>query len=521
MSINATSIAAGVGVTADNVQFATTAEVLTRKILIIGTYDPAITTVTNDVPSQVFSAEDAGSKYGFGFMLHRLAKQAFAGSNGVETWVVPQAEVAGAKAAGDITFTATSASAGTIYLYVSGIQVPVTVAAGDNGNAIATKVVAALDAVRSEVGLPTTQAVNGVTLNQVDITAKTTGTFGNDISLTFNWGLDEALPAGVSVSVTPMSGGTGTPDIDSALNGLGTGDGQNEKYFTDVVHGYLQDTSTLDKLSVYNGSGDTETGNYSNTVARPFRVLTGDVVADAAGLSALITLGNGRKSDRTNGVVAAPGSPNHPSEVAAVAIGVMAKTNSNRAEENYVDKILPGIIPGDISDRWTNNYNDRDSAVKAGISPTDAKSGALTLQNVMSFYHPDDVPRSSNGYASMRNISITQNILYNTGLTFSADKWKNISIVSDSAKVTNITSRQKVRDIDSVEDEIISLADSWAGNAWLYSADYTKDRVADGGLVSIRASSTGFDTIIPVIYSVEGGIINTTVQFDTSIAVTL
>ncbi len=40
--------------------------------------------------------EDAGDKFGFGFMAHRLAIKAFKGAPGAEIYIQPQAEAGGA-----------------------------------------------------------------------------------------------------------------------------------------------------------------------------------------------------------------------------------------------------------------------------------------------------------------------------------------------------------------------------------------------------------------------------------------
>jgi len=516
MTLSASSLAAAVGASIKNVQFTPTAENVPRKILILGTYDASKSGIADETPQLLTSPEDAGNRYGFGSMLHRLAKQVYAGSNGVEMWACPQAEAGGAAAAaGDITFTGAATESATLNLYIAGVKVPVTVTTGDAVGDIATATAAA---VTADPDLPVTAAA---TLGVVDFTAKSKGPWGNGISITLNEGFNETTPAGVTTAVTGMASGAGVPTVSDALDGLGTGDDANEDFFTDVVHGYLQDTTTLDAISAYVGAGNTATGLYDKLVHRPFRVLTGDVVAGSSGLSDLTTLGGNRKSDRANGVIAVPGSPNHPSEIAAVAIGVMARINNDRAAQSYIGQALPGIIPGSASDRWTSSYDSRDTAVKAGISPTIVKSGAVVLQNVMTFYHPDDVPRSSNLYASMRNISIVQNILYNVAVNFSQEKWQGISIVSDVTKVTNAIDAQKARDIEAVIDDLVALSTSFEGRAWIYTSAFTISKLQAGGLVSIRSGGTGFDCQLPILISGEGAIIDTEVQADTSLAVLL
>jgi phage tail sheath gpL-like len=522
-TITANSLAAAVGSAVKNVQFQPTAEVVARKILIIGTGNPT-TEATNplDTPVLVTSAEDVASRVGNGYMLHRVAVQAFKGSRGIETWMIQQAEDGAAvQAIGDVDFAgSTGVLAGTLWLYIAGIQVPVTVADADTADAIATATAAAINA---DSDLPVTAAVNGVTTSQVDITAKSGGPWGNDITIQFNVGanvgLDETLPTGVVTAVNDMASGTGLPTIQDALDALGTGDGANEAFFTDVIHGYGQDSTTLNAVRDYVGAGNDFLGLYDKVVHKPFRSLVCDTVADSAGLAALVALGDGRKSDRANGVVAVPGSANHPDEIAALAMGIMARLNNNRAEENYVDQVLAGIDPGAKSDRWTAEYNDRDTAVKAGVSPTTVKSGAVVLQNVVTFYHPDNVPQTSNGYREMRNISVLQNILANVSANFEQEKWKGITIVQDVTKVGNTTDREKARDTDAVIDDLVALAKAFESNAWIFSASFTIDELKNPGSVTIRTGGDGFDMTLKVVLSGVGNILDTVTEFDTSIAV--
>lgn len=523
MTISATSLAAANAVSVRNVQFAPASEVLARKIVVIGTYDPTKTTVVAATPIQVLSPEDAGDRFGFGFMLHRLVKAVFAGSKGVECWCVPQAEVAGAKAAGTITVAGTTSAAGTIHMYIAGDYVPVNVASGSTAAQTTTALIAAINAASD---LPVTALVDGSVPAETDVTAKTTGTYGNEIKIRLNIFDGQELPAGItSITIVDPTGGTGTPVMANALNGLGTGDLANANHFTDGVHGYLQDSTTLDSISTYNGVGNDATGLYDKLVARPLRFLTGDIDAGSDALTAVVAIGNGRKTtDRTNGLICVPDSPNHPSEIAAVAIGVMARTNNDRAEECYVGKLLPGVIAGRqvaigaSTGRWTDTYDNRDSAVKAGVSPTIADSGfTVRMQNVLTFYHPASVPVGSNGYRSMRNISIIQNLLNAVKVNFAQEKWQGISIVEDVTKVSNALSKDKARSVGSVITDLVALADSWAARAWLFNAAFTKENLS----VEIRTGGIGFDSVVPVVLSGEGGILDTRVDFDTALTVFL
>lgn len=516
-SLASTSLATANGVGVKNVQFSPSAQTLPRKIVIIGTYDETTkTTIVADQPYLVTSPEDVGDKFGFGFMVYTLAAGAYRGSGNLETWVVPQAEATTpGYAQGTITIVATSASAGTLYLYVAGKQLQILVADGDDETAIAAKIETAIDA---DLTLPVTATA---ALGVVTIDSKSAGPWGNFINLAINLGYGEETPADItSITIVQPTGGTGIPDIQTALDALGLNDEQNENYFTELVHGYLQDTTTLDAISTWNGTGNLFEGNYAKLVARPLRSLNGDTAPGSSGLSALIAFGDGRKQDRTSGIVAVPGSPNHPAEIAAQALGWIARINNNRASEHYTDIPLIDVLPGAKADRWTSSYSSRDTALKAGISPTMIKNGTtVVLQDVATFYHPDNVPTDSNGYAMQVNISKIQNIMESVKVNFAQEKWQGIFIVEDVAKVTNTIDNQKARDIIAVRNDIVALAIEWERHGWIWSAAFTIDELKKGGYIQIRAGTTGFDITIPILLSGVGRIYNSEIHFDTSLAI--
>lgn len=515
-TVDQTSQATIVGVGLKNVQFTPSANNLPRKLLLIGTYDETNKTeIVENQPYLVTSKEDVGDRFGFGFMLYRLAKWSFLGGLGVETWVIPQKEnVAAAFASGTITVTATSADAGTLHLYIAGEYVPVQVADGNDGDAIATSINAAINADNT---LPVTSTV---ALNVVTVDANSGGDWGDHINLSLNWGFGQETPSGItSIVFVQPTGGSGLPDIQDALDALGLDDEQNGPYFTDLIHGYMQDSTTLDALAEWNGLGNDFVGNYAKTVARPLRALGGDTAPGSSGLSSLITLGDGRKQDRTSGIIAAPGSPNHPQEIAALGLGIAARINNNRVSEHYNGKILTGVIPGDPADRWTASYSSRDTALKSGISSTKTEDSTLVMQDLATFYHPDNVPDDSNGYAAQVNIAKIENISNSVRLEFQQEKWQGIFIVEDIAKVTSTVDKEKSRDVKAVENAIVALAQAWESRGWIYTAAFTIDKIKTGNYVQIRAGGTGFDITIPIILSGVGRIYNTEVHFDTSLTI--
>ncbi len=521
MTIDENSKASVVGASVENVQFQPAVSVVVRKINIIATYDSALLDIEDNVPVRIFSANEAGSRFGFGSMIHRLAEQAFAGSRGnVDVWVTPQPEETGTQAEGSIDFAGTSGvKAATLHLYVASLYAPVNLIDSETPENIVIKIAAAVDAVTGDKKLPA-DATSATTI--ATFTAKSNGEWGNGITLAFNLRPGETLPAGVAAAITDMSGGTGTPDVQDALDGMGVGDNQNEEFFTDLVCGYGVDTTTQDKISVYNGVGNQKTGNWKEEISRPFRALVGDTAPGTAGLSALIAAAElRREQDRTGDTIGIPGNFHHPMELAAVSIGVMARINNLRAQQNYLDQILPGILPGPSKDRWTdNNEGGRDLAIRSGVSTTQVKNNTVTLQDVITYYRPEAVDPNSNGYRSMRNISILQNQLANIRAEWESENWKGISIVEDSAIVRDLVDQEKVKDNEDVKDTLLIINELFAGKSWIFSKAFFVERLkADSGLVSLRTDGRGWDIKYQTVLSGEGGIFNVKIQFDVSLAV--
>ncbi len=517
--VTPSSVAAVTAVSANNTSFAPSIENVEQKLIIIGSVLAAkASLIVANVPIRVYSADEVGSIAGFGSPPHRAAIYAFkGGSGGVATYFVPQAESGTAVVAtGIFVFDTVPTEVGIVSIYIAGEPYFISVDADDTVDTMGDKLVAVMAA---EVNCP---LVGVNTVGSVAMTCKSLGTWGNDVLMTVG-SKGEVTPAGVTYTITPMASGANDPDIDDVLTALGTGDSANEDFYTKYLpcYGTLV-TGTLDSLSDYNGEGNVAEDCYAETVHRPFVAVFGDTAEDTAGLTAITAIGTARKeTDRTNGAISVPGSPNHPCDIAGAAAGIMCRMGNVRAAETYVGQNLPGIIPGLKAVRWTKDYANRDTAAKAGISPTKAVGSVVKMQNMLTFYHPAAVPMASNGYRSMRNITILTNILDNYYNYFASPAWEGVSIVEDVATVTSMIDRDKVRDVNNLVGDLFLLTDLFMGKAWLFSAEWTKEKIGGdvANYVSLRAGGLGFDNKYPIVFSGEGGIINGEVQFDTNLAV--
>jgi phage tail sheath gpL-like len=517
------SVAAGMSVEVVNTPLAFGSDVLQRKIVIFATALAAYSGKhPAGTPFLVLSPEDVASKCGPGSMAHRLALAAFRGSkNAVPVSVVIEADNAAAAAAGGtLTLTVSTPQAGTLYLYIAGKRYGIPVRKTDTATLLGDRVAAAVNA---DEACPVSAAdVDGV----VTFTSKSPGPWGNGITIAVNQRPAEgqALPQGVTAVITPMSGGTGLPDFAADLPAaLGSGDSANEEGFTALIHGYGSDSAVLDALSEYNGIGNENEGLYQETIARPLRSLIGDVSTGSEGLAALITFTDNRKLDRTTGVICRPGSLTHPAEIAAEAVGYMEITNAQIAEKGYCDAPLSGVDPGVIARNeghdWTTEYTNRDNAVHSGIGPTVVKGGSVILQNVVSFYRPDNIPEKSRCFRRMRDVSIIQNIQATYKQVFGSAKWTNFTVVKNVANVQNSASRALARDTDMVKDDLMSLITAFMNRAWIYDKAPSVAFLKTTQAVQERDGGTGFNTRVPYVLSGEGNILDSTVLLDTDFSV--
>lgn len=208
-----------------------------REIYVLGQYNSG-KAPTNNQRERIFTEESAWDKYGRGSLLARMLKHALNLSNGeIPVYAIPMADDgSGVAATGSIAVTGTATAAGTVYLYIGGQRVLVSVASGDDADAVGTAIEAAITAAAD---LPVSGAN---TTGTVAVTAKFKGEPGNNIPLSLNYNEGEALPAGISIALTQMSSGANNPDIETALANIPEGFGQDIicPYSDATSMGYLQ-----------------------------------------------------------------------------------------------------------------------------------------------------------------------------------------------------------------------------------------------------------------------------------------
>lgn len=164
-----------------------------------------------------------------------------------EVWLMPLADDGSAVAAtGSVAIAGTATAAGTLTLYIAGQIVRQGVTSGMAAAALATALAATINAATN---LPVTATAATST---VTITAKNKGACGNDILIVPNYGgtrAGEALPAGITLTITAMASGATNPLLTTALLALGDLDFEayvlpyNDSVSLDAVNALLSDVN--------------------------------------------------------------------------------------------------------------------------------------------------------------------------------------------------------------------------------------------------------------------------------------
>jgi phage tail sheath gpL-like len=391
--------------------------------------------------AQVFSANEVGSTYGFGSPLHLAALQLLPvngdGIGSIPLTVYPLVDDGAATAAaGDITPTPGSIVEASYYVVVNNIRsAAFTVEVGDAVADIVGKMVTAINA---ESTMPVI-AADGTT--KLDVTAKWKGPTGNDIYLevTSTTG-GVATGSGVTWAFTQPTGGATNPSVTAALAQVGD---VWETMFVNCLD--IADTTTLDEYAAF---GE---GRWGALTHKPCMFFTGNTEAT---LATAITVSDARGTDRTNGQLVSPGSNDLPFVVAARQAARMLVVANENPPVAYGGQRATGLVPGVDGDQWT--YAQRDTAVKSGSSTIKVVDGVVTLEDIVTFYHPTGDPLPAYSYA-VDNVKL-MNIIFNTDIIFSDPAWKSAPLIPDDQPTTNSAAR-KPKDAKAA---IASLIDSLA-----------------------------------------------------------
>lgn len=340
---------------------------LTYKALLIG-QKVAAGSQAADTIVKCTSVENAIALAGRGSMLHQMAIGWFANNKSTELWLGVLADNAGGVAAtGTILINTAATGPGTLMLYLGGVPVPVSVAAGDSAIAIATSIVAA---VTANPDLPVTAASGGTAT--VTLTFRHKGLAGNSYDVRANFYDGDALPAGVTLTITAMGSavaGTLNPVLTNLIAAMA------DVWFHIWAHPYTDATS----LTAIETELETRNG--------PMVQKQGLAITSAYGtFSALGSLGVGRNSKHSCIFAQTGPSPvRAPARFAAAIAGVIAQYGAADPGRPFQTLTVADAIGTAETATWM--PTERNLLLYTGIATTKRMSdGSVTIDRAITTY---------------------------------------------------------------------------------------------------------------------------------------
>lgn len=372
------------------------------------------------VPAKHTTAAAIGTAYGFGSPLHLAALKllpVFGGGLGpIPLTVYPFVDDGGASPAlGDITPAGVHVGAASYRVVMNGIRsAAFTIADGEGFAVLKTRITAAIN---GEVNMPMV-AVDGVG-DEVDLTSKWEGLSANDISVSI-----EGPSQGITFAFTQPAGGLVDPDVDLQLANITT------KWETLLVSCFPIGTEVeLDKFEAW---GEPRWGAL---IRQPAHVITGSNETTLATLTAISAT---RKADRVNALVWVSGAVELPLQIAAAGAARIAAQGNANPPVDYAGQTLDvtaSLVPGDPL-----TFDERDTAVQAGLSTSEQADSTVFLSDTVTFYHPDGEVPPAHRYV-VDNVKLQQ-LIFNLTLIFEADEWKGAPLVPDDQVITNPAARK-------------------------------------------------------------------------------
>lgn len=462
--IPASSIRSAVALGTEFEDFRTSTPILQQRLYVIG--QGATLASFSEEKFTATSSGEVGDKVGYGSPLHLMARRIFPadglGAQSVEVTFFPLLDHASGVAA-TWTVTVSGATQTETKSYVVRINDMFT---DEFSIPAGTTAAVALDLIKAAIDAKLESPVTIVNASPImTFTAKAEGTYGNDIDIEIIGdvsGLTYVVAAGVA--------GASDPSIAPAITDMGN------VWYT-MVANQFSNTAALDALK------DEAEDRWSPLRHIPFVAALGDSDRSAAD-----AIADARKTDRTNFYVLADGCKAFGFEIGARGVSRMVDRANTTPHRAYSGLQLTGLTPGADSAQPT--YVAGDASQKKGVSTTIIANGVIELEDILTFYHPDD-ELPDPGYRYVVDVVKLQNVINSLDQKFNSDDWKGMTILGDD----DISTQPDVRRPKDAKGAIFGLADNWVDFAWITDAAFTKENLV---LVKATGVRNRFEGNIPV-----------------------
>lgn len=343
-------------------------------------------TAEPNIPVQSSSASQVTLLGGQGSILEAMGNAYVQCDSFGDLWYLPIADnAAGQPATGKLVITGPATAPGTLNVYIGGQRVQSPVNANDSVATIAAALIAAIEATPT---LPVTAAAG--TGGEIDLTSVAKGEVANDIDIRLNYlgaAGGEATPAGVTVAITAMAGGTGNPDITAGLANLA------DQAFDFVITPYT-DTANLDALEQFFSDA---TGRWSwqemiyGGGFSAFRGTLGECTAFSAG-----------RNDQHMTIMPFYDSPD-PCWVWAAQVGAFCAASLRVDPGLPLQYIGTTLKAPPIASRWT--LGERNTLLYSGLSSFRVSdANAVTIERMATTYQKNAAGAVDNSYLDVETL---------------------------------------------------------------------------------------------------------------------
>lgn len=405
------------------------------RVLVIG-QKLAAGTQAPLVPVLVTRVDQAKKLFGVGSQLAHMMEKFLNANSYTPVYAVAQADAGASVAAvGSVIFAGPASAAGTLNFYIGARRIRTLVTAAQTAAQIATAFTAAINATAE---LPVTAAVDGVNTAKVNITARNKGEVSNTIDLRFNYYQDQALPAGVTVTIAPMSGGTGNPDVEDVIDVIG------DEWYTDVVMPYT-DSSNLVAME------EELTERFG-----PLKMIDGHLYTGYyASHASLVAWGQNRNCPHVT-TMGGNKLPTPPYEFAAALAGISAYQMKIDPARPLQTLVVPGVLPPAIEDRFT--LEERNILLFNGISTFRVDDGgSVVIERVITNYRENTFGAVDPSYLDIETLKTVTYLRFDTR-NFIALQYPRYKLADDG---TNFARGQAVVTPSVIRASLIARFRMW------------------------------------------------------------
>lgn len=338
-----------------------------------------------NVPVIVESKAQVMQACGQGSMLANMAVRYLARDPFGPLYILPLEDDSAAQpATGTIAVTGPATASGTINCYIGGILTQCAVANGDAATAIATNLAAAISA-NADLGVTAAAAAGDITL-----TSNMKGDAANSIDVRFDYygtAGGEYGVQGVTFTITPMSGGSGNPGIDTALANL------SDNSFDFICMPYT-DTTSLNAMQAFLAD---DVGRWSWEQM----IYGGAFSAFSGSLGACTTFGQSR-NDQHMSIMAYQDSPDPP-WIWATEMMAMAASSLRVDPGLPLQYIGTTLKPPPVQSRWT--IGERNTLLYDGMSTFRVSdAGQVVMERMCTTYQKNAAGAVDNSYLDVETM---------------------------------------------------------------------------------------------------------------------